>query len=136
MDHERHGYVPAQRHSPIVRPFAILPVPQGTNTMHSPITTLSIPTVGGGACQATVHRAAEGAPLVLHLHAGAFVRAPSDSLPWVVRLWLRPAQPWYRFNTRSHPVIRFRTLWKQRMQRSCGFISNDVACRARVRHCS
>jgi len=48
---------------------------------------LVIPAAPGCACTATLHRAARAdAPLVLHLHGGAFVSAPPAPLPCVARL--------------------------------------------------
>ena len=47
---------------------------------------LAIPIDGECSCPATLHRAGAGAPLVVHLHAGAFVSAPSDTVPCVVKL--------------------------------------------------
>jgi acetyl esterase len=50
---------------------------------------LAIPIGADTECPATLYRAAmTGAPLVLHLHAGAFVSAPPEGVPCVVRLLL------------------------------------------------
>lgn len=48
---------------------------------------LSIPLGNGADCAAWLYRADKAdAPLVLHLHAGAFVSAPNEGVPCVVRL--------------------------------------------------
>src|SRR4051812_23946095 len=50
-------------------------------------TPLVIPTGKDCTCTARLYRSAEpNAPLVLHLHAGAFVSAPSAPVPCVARL--------------------------------------------------
>jgi acetyl esterase len=55
----------------------------------APPQALTIPIGAGSECPATLYRAQRsGAPLVLHLHAGAFVSAPPAGVPCVVRLLL------------------------------------------------
>jgi acetyl esterase/lipase len=50
-------------------------------------TPLVIPTGTDRHCRATLHRSGTtAAPLVLHLHAGAFTSAPAAALTWVARL--------------------------------------------------
>jgi acetyl esterase/lipase len=52
-------------------------------------TSLVVPTGTDCACPATLHRAGTAhAPLVLHLHAGAFVSAPAAEMSCVARLLL------------------------------------------------
>lgn len=63
-----------------------------TGTATAPLAepqALMIPIGTNHDCPATLYRAARaGAPLVLHLHAGAFVSAPPEGVPCVVRLLL------------------------------------------------
>jgi acetyl esterase/lipase len=86
MDRERNGYL-LRRRSPLLSVHRESVCASGATTMHRTSTSLTIPTSSECDCPATIHRAAEpGAPIVLHLHAGAFVSAPVDSAPCVVRL--------------------------------------------------
>ncbi len=50
-------------------------------------TQMPIPVGGTAVCDATLYRAADkAAPIVLHLHGGAFVSAPAAGVPCVARL--------------------------------------------------
>lgn len=64
----------------------------GTATAAAPLAqpqALMIPIGADTDCPATLYRAERaGAPLVLHLHAGAFTSAPPEGMPCVVRLLL------------------------------------------------